>query len=174
MNISDVFKMVSKKSTSKDNTPISNFYVPPITTYQLKNRGATVTDADIEALKPILYGEVSNRDFNKKTLEANVIFNTVLNRQREYARKGQKKTIAEILAMPNQYQAYNGLQYKEYSNPVLPFSIAKKKEIDMITKNIHEQVKKGDFKDNTQGAYYYTHKKDNSITYDNAKQLFAK
>ena len=162
------------KSKQKETAPISSFYVPPTPTYQLKNRGATVTDADIEALKPILYGEVSNRDFSKKTLEANVIFNTVLNRQKEYARKGQNKTISEILAMPNQYQAYNSPQYKEYSNPVLPLSIAKKKEIDMITKSIHEQVKKGAFLDNTQGAYYYTHKKDNSIMYDNEKQLFAK
>lgn len=143
-------------------------------TYNLKNRGVTVTDDDIESFRPLLYGEVSNRNPDKKQLEADVIFNTALNRQREYASLGQNKTLSEILSMPNQYQAYNGEQYKEYANPILPMSIEKKKEIDAIVDDIKARVKSGEFEDNTEGAYYYIHNSDGSITYDNLKELFAK
>lgn len=177
MKISDIFKMLGK-SKAKSTGALSNFYVPtaqaakPVpTSYQLKDRGATITDDDIEAFRPILYGEASNRNLDKKILEGDVIFNTALNRQKEYARKGQNKTIAEILAMPNQYQAYNSPQYKEYHNPVLPLSVKKKKEIDGIVEGIKNRVKSGQFKDNTQGAYFYTHNPDDTITYDN-KPLF--
>lgn len=163
-------------------TSLSNFFTPrPVATpksvvqgpetYQLKDRGATVTDDDIEAYRPILYGEASNRNFDKKSLESDVIFNTAINRQKEYARKGKNKTIAEILAMPNQYQAYGSPQYQEYSNPVLPLSVAKKKEVDAIVDKIKERIKNGEFKDNTQGAYFYVHNPDGTITY-NTNPLF--
>jgi len=142
--------------------------------YDLKDRGVKITEDDIEAFRPLLYGEVSNRNPDKKQLEADVIFNTALNRQREYASRGQNKTLSEILAMPNQYQAYNGEQYKEYANPTLPMSIEKKKQVDAIVDDIKARVKSGEFKDNTEGAYYYIHNSDGSITYDNLKELFAK
>ena len=104
-----------------------------------------------------------------------MIFNTTLNRQREYAKYGQNRTIAEIIAMPEQYKAINGPQYKEYSTATNTLSIAKKKEVDAIVDAIKERVKRGNFKDNTEGAYYYSHnKKDDSITYDNITPLFAK
>lgn len=181
MKISELFNSKQIFKNNNSTQPISDLYTPqkavaapPSQPYTLKKRGATVTDTDIEALRPLLYGEVSNRNTEKKKLEADVIFNTALNRQKEYARKGQNKTIAEILAMPNQYQAYGSPQYKEYHAPANTLSVAKKKEIDAIVDTIKERVKKGDFKDNTEGAYYYIHNaKDNSITYDNLRKLFA-
>lgn len=168
-SLSDVF---SDKITY--NAPEREPFKPVQSTYNLGDRGVSITDADIESFRPLLYGEVSNRDLEKQKLEADVIFNTALNRQKEYASRGQNKTLAEILSMPNQYQAYEGPQYQEYSNPTNVLSEAKKRQIDAIVDDIKRRVKSGEFEDNTEGAYYYVHNSDGSITYDNLKELFAK
>lgn len=145
---------------------------PPV--YTVPDRGITYTDADLAALRPILYGEISNRPYDKKQLEADVILNTIFNRAKEYQARGQKKSISEIVAMPNQYQAYGSKQYNTYSNPTLYLDKKKKEEIDSIVDNIHNQIKAGNYKDNTNNSYYYVHNPDGTITYDNKKQLFAK
>jgi hypothetical protein len=173
--LSDILNnQVLKKSNVS--TPISTLYTPPVnpSIYKLKDREARITDEDIEAFKPLLYGEVSNRNFTKKQLEGDVIFNTALNRQKEYAKKGQYKTIAEVLAMPNQYQAYGGKQYQAYSSPADSISAAKKKEVDAIVDEIKDRIRRGDYKDTTEGAYFYIHNPDQTITYDNKRPLFAK
>lgn len=182
MPLSDFFNK-PQPMTTRTTTPstISSMYTPPAqpvipqpTVYDLPNRQARVTDSDIEAFRPLLYGEVSNRNFDKKKLEANVIFNTVLNRQKEYAKRGQNKTVAEILAMPNQYQAYGGKQYAAYHAPADSISAAKKKEVDAIVDEIKDRIKRGDYQDNTEGAYFYIHNPDQTITYDNLRPLFKK
>ena len=160
---------------------ISSMYTPPPqpiapqpTTYKLPDRQANISDTDFEAFRPLLYGEVSNRNYDKKKLEADVILNTVLNRQKEYAKRGQNKSVAEILAMPNQYQAYGGKQYTAYQNPADSISAAKKKEVDAIVDEIKDRIKRGDYQDNTEGAYFYIHNPDQTITYDNLRPLFKK
>lgn len=187
MKITDIFNKIRAKPTEVAK-PISSFFQPVIAKavaapapviktparYSLKNRGVEVTDADIEAFRPLLYGEVSNRGPEKKALEANVIFNTALNRAREYNARGKKVSVADVLAMPNQYQAYGGTQYKAYSNPPDVVAAAKRKEVDAIIDQIHAQIKSGKFDDNTEGAYYYIHNPDGTIRYDSKKQLFAK
>lgn len=181
MPLSDFFNKQQQPQTMRTTTPstISSLYTPPApvakpipATYHLPDRGVKITDTDIESFRPLLYGEVSNRNYQKKQLEADVIFNTVLNRQKEYAKRGQVKSVADILAMPNQYQAYGGPQYKEYASTTNPISAAKKKEVDAIVDSIKERIKKGDYQDNTQGAYFYIHNPDQTITYDNKKKLF--
>ncbi len=143
--------------------------------YSLKSRGVQVSDSDIEAFRPLLYGEVSNRAPDKQALEANVIFNTALNRVKAYNDRGQKKTLSDVLAMPNQYQAYGGPQYKVYGNPADPVAMAKKKQVDDIVNAIHAQVKAGKYDDSTKGAYYYVHDpKTGEISYDNIRPLFSK
>jgi len=183
MKITDLFNQIKNNGGQmpQSTSPISNMYAAPPTPtpviptkYKLKNRGAEITDNDIEALRPLLFGEVSNRPMEKKTLEGDVIFNTLLNRQKEYANYGKNKSLSEIMAMPNQYQAYNGPQYKEYASTTNSLSAAKKKEIDAIVDAIKDKVKKGDYRDNTEGSYYYIHNPDGTITYDNKKQLFKK
>ena len=109
----------------------------------------------------------------KKSLEANVILNTALNRVSAYNKKGQNKTLSEILSTPNQYQAYQSPQYKAYFNPPDPVALKKKQEIDSILNEIFAQVKAGKYNDSTGGAYYYAHNKDGTIEYDNKKPLFA-
>ncbi len=142
--------------------------------YSLKDRGVNISDADINAFRPILYGEVSNRTPDKQALEANVILNTALNRVKEYNMKGKKVSLSDVFAMPNQYQAYGGKQYKEYSNPSNVVSAAKKKQIDSIADDIFNQIKQGKYSDNTQGSYYYVHNPDGSINFDSKRPLFAK
>ncbi len=180
MGIKDFFssKMTYVKPTEK---AISSFMPAATTTtpipgqYNLKNRGVTISDSDIEAFRPLLYGEVSNRTPDKQALEANVIFNTALNRVKAYNERGQKKTLSDVLAMPKQYQAFGGPQYQVYSNPTDPIALAKKKQVDDIVNAIHAKVKAGQFDDNTQGSYYYTHNtKTGEIAYDNIRPLFAK
>jgi hypothetical protein len=141
--------------------------------YKIKDRGVSVTDKDMDAIRPLIYGEVSNRTPDKQTLEANVIFNTALNRMKEYQRKGQNKSLEEVISMPKQYQAYGGPQYQEYHAPSNPVSSAKRQQIDAIIDGIKEKVKKGEHVDNTEGAYYYIHEKDGKIRYDNKRKLFA-
>ena len=148
--------------------------VEPKQNYKKDSRESIVNEVDYESLRPLIYGEVSNRDFGDKKMEADVIFNTALNRQKEYAGRGQIKTIGEILAMPNQYQAYGGDQYNQYANPLDQGSELKKKEVDDIVDDIKRRVRNGEFEDNTEGAYYYIHNSDGSITYDNLRELFAK
>jgi hypothetical protein len=181
MNIKEFFDRPENKM--KTTTPaISSYYQekmsPVISTpapvqYHIKDRNVKITDKDLDAMRPLIYGEISNRTPDKQALEANVIFNTALNRQKEYARKGQNKTLSDVIAMPNQYQAYGGPQYQEYHNPTNPVSLMKKNQVDAIVDNIREKIKKGEYIDNTEGAYYYIHEKDGKIKYDNLKKLFA-
>ncbi len=153
-------------------------YQAPTTTaptpqYHLKDRNIQVNAGDLDSIRPILYGEISNRAPDKQALESNVILNTALNRMKAYQAKGDQKKLSDVLSAPNQYQAYNGPQYKDYFNPPDAPSLNKKKQVDMIVDSIREQMKNGSFSDNTKGAYYYTHNKDGSIQYDNLKKLFA-
>jgi hypothetical protein len=124
-------------------------------------------------MRPLLYGEMSNRSPDKQALEANVIMNTALNRVKEYAAHGQTKTLSQVIAMPNQYQAYGGTQYNQYANPTDAPSIAKKKQVDAIVDTLHGQIRSGVYPDTTNGAYYYSHDPTGKIAYDDKKKLFA-
>lgn len=143
----------------------------PIKKYYLKDRGIEITDDELNSLRPIIYGEVSNRDINKKKLEANVIVNTILNRAKEYALRGTPKKLSEIVAMPNQYQAYGGNQYKQYASPTDVVALQKKREVDSILDEIYNQIKSDKYQDFTKGAVFYTHKPTGEIIY-NREKLF--
>lgn len=178
MGIRDFFTRKIRYSDTVDK-PISSF-LPQVKAqipvqYDLKDRGVQISDDDINAFRPLLYGEVSNRTPDKQALEANVIFNTALNRVKAYNEKGQKKTLSDVFSMPNQYQAYGGKQYQLYANPPDVVAAQKKKQVDSIIDSIHQQIKNGQYIDNTQGAYYYVHDpKTGKITYDNKTPLFSK
>jgi hypothetical protein len=145
----------------------------PVDQYHIKDRNVRMTSDELNAMRPVIYGEISNRPMDKQALEANVIVNTMINRSGEYANHGQQKTIPQIISMPNQYQAYGGQQYKNYSNPPDSLARAKKQQVDSIIDNIGNQMKAGTYADTTKGAYYYQHHPDGSIQYDNTRPLFA-
>lgn len=148
-------------------------------TYQVPGRDVTLTDSDLNVLRPTLYGEVSNRPYDKKDLEANVITNTAINRMVAYAKNGMQKSMADVLSMPNQYQAYNGEQYKNYSNPNLTGPDSEKRDqVNKIVDGIIASIKDGTFKDNTNNSMFYKHIGNNpdtaTIQYDDTRSLFKK
>lgn len=146
---------------------------PPQAQYHVPGRNLTLSDADLSVLRPVLYGEISNRNSSKKELEARVIFNTALNRMKAYADRGETKSLADVLSAPNQYQAYGGKQYQTYSNPGDASSTAKKQQVDQIVQKFLNEMEGGNFPDVTNGAYYYQHTPSGTIQYDNSRQLFA-
>lgn len=182
MALTDLFNPV--KTVKKVSGKISDYFGPATYTrkaeastapvYSLADRGVDLTDQDFDAVRPLIYGEISNRAPDKQELESHVILNTALNRMREYKNKGQNRTLSEVLAMPNQYQAYGGEQYRTYSNPQDIVAQRKKQQVDDIVNRIREQIKTGTYPDNTEGSFYYIHNPDGTITYDNKKPLFAK
>ncbi len=156
--------------------------VSPAKNYKL--RGIDVSEEDLSELKKVLFSEISNRPDDKKKLESDVILNTVLNRIPEHKKYGKNYTIKDIVQMPNQYQGYepkgrfdekgnylSESQYQIYSKPDLDEPTRKKKE---FVDNYVEQLKTNDIIDNTEGAFYYIHNPDSTITYDNLKPLYKK
>jgi hypothetical protein len=148
----------------------------PIAIPNKDKKPLTIKTSEVESeLKPVLFGEISNRSSDKKELEARVILSTAINRMKEYAKKGTPKTLAEVLSMPNQYQAYKGEQYNKYkANKLDKLGTTKKGEVDSITEKLLQEIKDGTFKDVTNGAFYYVHNKDGSIAYDDTRPLFKK
>lgn len=145
---------------------------PPETKFKV--RGATVDEKHIdETLRPVVFGEISNRPPEKQELEARVILNTAINRLKEYKKHGENLTLEEVLAMPNQYQAYGGKQFNLYKTGTsTELDTGKKQSVDAIIDKLMAEVKSGKFKDNTNGAFFYKHNKDGSITYDDKRRLF--
>lgn len=180
MGLKDIYNKVSNAVTTAAK-PIGEYFYPipkvEPSSYDLKDRGVSVTDADLQAFKPLLYGEIGNRDISKKKLEADVIFNTILNRKKEYERvQGTKKTLRDVISMPGQYQAYQGLQYPAYFNSPDPVAAEKRAQVDAIIESIRQQLINGQYPDITEGAYYYQHQgpeNNRKIYYDNKRKLFA-
>ncbi len=129
-----------------------------------------------DEFRPVAFGEISNRSPKQQELEARVILNTAINRMKEYAKHGQYFTLAEVLKMPNQYQAQGGKQYQIYkgvNHPATQELDAKKKTaLDHTFDELLAEAKAGTLKDNTNGAFYYIHNPDGSITYDDKRPLF--
>lgn len=160
-------------------------FTKPLNTYRLQNRDTEFTDADLDELGHILYGEISNRsDEGKQGLERQVITNTAFNRMQEYKmHSGKNYSLADVLRMPNQYQAYlpDGIKNADGTTTESQYQMSKNKKIDAVSKKKYddtrafiESLKKGDIQDNTNGAFYYVHKDDGSIEYDDTRPLFAK
>jgi hypothetical protein len=134
-----------------------------------------VNQDDIEELKAVLFGEISNRSLDKKELEARVILSTVLNRIKEHKDyKKAIKSIKDIVTEKNQYQAYGSEQYKKYKTGLDTLGQKKKQEINALVEKLLDELKQGKFKDITNGALYYIHNDNGTITYDDKKPLFKK
>ena len=132
-------------------------------------RGIDLSDDDIDELKHVLYSEIGNRSQEKRSLEADVVINTALNRVTENRSKGRgPQTLKEVLRQDNQYQ---GLGTKQYEISKSGKGEARKNEaIDAAL----ARLKSGELEDNTNGAFYYIHNDDGTITYDDTRPLYAK
>ena len=150
--------------------------------YDIKNRGVKFTEDDLKVLKPLMFSEISNREPDKQKLEFNTILNTAINRMGEYKKvKGRDYSLSEVLQMSNQYQGYepNGRkekggkviesQYQIWGRNDLVGTSSKKRE---YINSLVDSIGNNDIIDNTQGAFFYQHNPDQTITYDNNKKLF--
>ena len=137
-------------------------------------RGVEISKKDFdEYARPIIYGEVSNRQSEKKELESRVILNTAINRMTENQNRKKKTSLKDILTQKGQYQAYEGEQYNLYKGQDKNVLDEEKKvEINQILDNIYGEMSKGQFKDNTNNAFFYQHNEDGSITYDDTKPFY--
>ena len=129
-------------------------------------RDNTITPNDLEEAKAILFGEISNRSLDKQKLEAQTILNTAFNRMDEYRKRGQEKTLTEVLQMKNQYQAYNGAEYKRFKQGKL--NDTDKRKVEAINAII-EQILDGSFQNNIGNRVFYKHLSDGRIIADSRK-----
>lgn len=133
-----------------------------------------VSDADWQEAKHVLYGEISDREGGKQKLEAQVILNTALNRMKQYQEKtGKPVTLTEVLQKPNQYQAYapdkpDSLYSQSKRGEYAPGGERRLQAID----EVFNEAKTGKLQDNTNGAVFYIHNPDGTITYDDKKKLY--
>lgn len=164
--------------TQQDTTPASPFggigrsigdlidKVSGVTRYQAPTapvtptytvRGTTLNDNDLHQLAATMFGEISNRNPQKQNLEADTIANTALNRVGQYKAQGGQYAnygLGQVLSQPNQYQAYNGPEYKRFlAGSTTPVD---QQKIDAINSTI-AKLKSGNFPDTTGGRVYYMH-----------------
>lgn len=136
-------------------------------TYQDPARGVDFADDDVKELRKILYSEIGNRSQDKRMLEARVLINTALNRLAENRSRGRgPQTLAGVLKEKNQYQGYGTKQYQIAAN-----GQGDPKKLEAIDSVIAE-LQQGALTDNTNGAFYYIHNDDGTITYDDARPLY--
>ena len=134
---------------------VSRYEAPVPKVYNV--RGTSMTDGDLHQLAATMFGEVSNRNPQKQSLEANTIANTALNRIQQYQAQGGKYAnygLSDVLTAPNQYQAYGGGEYKRYlTGSTTPVDQPKIQAINGII----NQLKSGQFADTTGGRVFYAH-----------------
>jgi hypothetical protein len=127
---------------------VAKYQAPPTPPrYQIKSRGISLDDNDIQQLARVNFGEASNR---MDPTEIRHITNTALNRARNYG-----LSVSDVLSAPKQYQAYGGKQYNLAQNPDSLDSLSKTK-YDFIIKVLND-LKSGDFQDTTNGYESYYH-----------------
>jgi len=140
--------------------PRTDVFVDPV-------RNVEINDDDIEELRRILYSEIGNRSQEKRALEAKVVINTALNRLAENKKHNRgPQTLADVLRQKNQYQ---GLGTKQYDIAASGKGNVKKMEaID----DVLAALVRGEIQDTTNGAFYYIHNPDETITYDDQRKLY--
>lgn len=159
-NMPKVPEIQSENGQNLDVPRETGVYIDPV-------RKVQFDDSDTEELKKILYSEVGNRSQEKRALEATVIINTALNRLAENQKLGRgPQTLLGVLTADNQYQGYQSKQYK-----VATTSEASPKKLAVI-EEILTKLKNGELTDNTNGAFYYIHNPDGTITYDDKRKLY--
>ena len=157
--------------------PIEAFAVAPFLKTNQKDkeyyvRNNTITQPDVEEAKKIIFSEISNRPIEKQELETRVLLNTAFNRMDEYRKQGKELTLAQVLTQPNQYQGHNTPLYQRYGETATDTPTKTRKEnVNKIVNKVLKEIEQSTFQDNTNGAFYYSHKGD-KIYYDDKRPLF--
>jgi len=138
--------------------PVLGPKAPP--TINVLDRDVKIREATIQnELRPILFGEVSNRSPEQQEYEARVITNTAINRVPQYKGHGDLN-FAGVLTAKNQYQAYKGKEYNRYKSGDIRYTDQQKlKAIDKVI----AELKAGTLKDNTNNSVFYEHTPDREI-----------
>ena len=138
-----------------------------------KDTRYSFTEDDLEEAKHVLYGEISDRDIDKQTMEAEVILNTAINRVGQYAEKGKEMSLADVLRMPNQYQAYMPDEPDSLYNQSKrgEYATGGERRIQAI-EDTFAKAQAGDLEDNTNGSVFYIHNPDGTIEYDDTRKLY--
>lgn len=175
MNPIDTMKQLGTVSYVSDEETAPAAQVTPKAPKPALVRGKyNISDADWEEAKHVLYGEISDREGGKQKLEASVILNTAINRMQQYEeRTGKPVTLTEVLQKPNQYQAYmpdkeDSLYNQSKRGEYKPGGERRIQAID----EVFNEAKSGKLEDNTNGAVFYIHNPDGTITYDDTKKLY--
>ena len=163
-NILDIISRPIRTTATKSAVDVVSQPIKKASDYWIRNN--KISEADLEESKAILFGEISNRPPEKQKLEAQTILNTAFNRIEEYGKRGMKKTLTEVLQMPNQYQAYMGKQYKKFKSGFT--EELDNPKIDSIN-SVIDEVKSGTFQNNIGASVFYSHKPDGRIIATNNK-----
>lgn len=154
------------QDNNKDSDPLYYKRPEPFengSSINLKDRNVSITKRDMEAAKPIIFAEVSNRSPDKQMLETKTILNTAINRMQQYQERGINMTLKQVLEQPNQYQGFNSNEYRKYKGNGLFLDERKKKRINEMVDSVADSMNSGTFTDNINGYVYYKHSPDGSI-----------
>lgn len=118
----------------------------------IKDRGIKIDPSDIEAIKPVVFAELSNEGTpEEQKEEARQIINTILNRS-----KMSKENLFEIVHKPKQYQGSGNEQFNDLTTDGGETDYPTQKKLELIDEVLAE-LTTGDFKDNTKNSAYYSH-----------------
>lgn len=153
--------MDPKKSFIKRLLGIKTAEAPESVNFKI--RGHDISDKDINLLKGVVFGELSNK---KQPEEVRTIVNTALNRIDEHNARGKNFSLGDTLRQKNAYQAYGGKEYKKYIEGRLNYLDTKKAN---LVNNVINDIINNDIVDNTGGRVFYIHDKANNLILKDGK-----
>jgi len=149
--------MDQKKSFIKRLLGAKTAEAPAINTYNI--RGQNVNDEDINLLKAVVFGELSNKKENQ-TDEVKTIINTAINRIPQHNARGKNFSLSDTLTQKNAYQAYGGKEYNKYLQNKLNYLDRKKAD---FVNNAVTDIIRNNLVDNTGGKVNYIHDKKGNL-----------
>lgn len=127
-----------------------------------------LSEDDIAALRPLLFAEISNRERDKQALEARTIFEVALNRLTDKDKRWKAESLKDVLEQPKQFQGFTPGegQYAAYLTPDDQLdepTRQKKQAVDAIVNNLLNEIKSGQYQNQSPNMYFYTHRRDGTL-----------
>lgn len=124
-------------------------------TYTLNDRKVSANDEELRLLRAVIFSEVSNREPERQQFEARIIANTAFNRMIE-----QNRSLKEVLTQKNAYQGITNSQFPIAYNNTATDTLTQQKL--QVLDGVMNEIKSGNFPDNTGGRVFYVHDDDGS------------